>query len=65
MPNYFFLFFPQVKNKSYQPREEYKFVLENGVDANMNIFMLTCSVHVQVYVLDQDKSDNMVCCFKT
>ncbi len=34
MSNNFFYFFPHVKNKPYQPEEEYMFIVENGAVGN-------------------------------
>jgi hypothetical protein len=34
MSNNFFYTFPQVKNKPYQPEEEYMFIVENGAVGN-------------------------------
>jgi hypothetical protein len=37
MPNHFLNILSQVKNKTYQPREEYAFILENHAVMNSTV----------------------------
>jgi hypothetical protein len=42
MPNHF-LFFLQVKNKTYQPEEKYAFILESGVSRRLIPLLIVIS----------------------